>query len=204
MPATILEKNERIVDLKNLNCNCSDCIRSNTPISNCIFAFPPTRRMLGFYYTGKIWYPAQSVDRKPLQVRKNCFISLPSTVFNVKYYSYNKIYSIHSLFMGAYFDESITEQSLIYHLPLGNIKCGLNVCTGDLKARYQSFEEMYKSISYFIWNSQFNDEIHSTLNGKLFNPIDWEKKTKENPDWIPEKEDMSLLKPLHYSIFKAK
>ena len=67
----------------------------------------------------------------------------------------------------------------------------MGVCVAMPKGNYPTVEKMAKATIATFWATEFNDGMFDALTANydesriLTNPKTWEKKTRNNPRWIP-------------------
>ena len=188
-------------------CDCGSChdLYQTTYIKE----FAACRRTINVNYSklkGLIPNPSRLVGR--------FYISLPRLLFKVKYNHTDKDgiglsnYNVGFNSLALYV--CVLDESGIYSLPLGNIKLNTSICLEGFLLDKKSPNESYKdlvlknAVSYF-WQSEFNlgynenviaqiiprrlsyNEWKTNYEWKtnLSNLEFWEKKTKEDLNWIP-------------------
>lgn len=119
----------------------------------------------------------------------NFYLSFPYSVFRIKYIKYKGKFSPDT--MSVAFATSFQPKE-VYVPPLFNIDESLQVCI-SLRGKFSTLSEMYKYCIATFWKTEFNDGMFDAFSDNyggapraiLFDPRKWEKKTRENPNWIP-------------------
>lgn len=188
----------------NLECNCSDCVfgffqkLDSSKKSSIEVIQKPIKRTLKFNYN-------------TLNVTGNFFVSLPSIILKIDYIKYKDKVHMGKPIM------AVIENNNYYELPLGNVYFNGSICMGSsFRRNYNNPIDMYKTVISSFWQSEFNHGVHHCLYGNvdeyssllwkvpIANPVEWAKRTKENPDWIPEGKDLTRSYPDCFEFDKEK
>lgn len=157
----------------------------------------PTKRILKIKTDGNL-EDSFGNDAKRLRPKGNFYLSLPHVVFRITYAKHKEsgriIYAPESLAVA--FATSLTPKD-VYVPPLFNVDETLGVCI-PLRGKFRSPSELCDYCIANFWKTEFNDGMCNAYeysyadkdNSVLANYARWQKKTKENPNWIPTARSM--------------
>lgn len=187
---------EKTIFHKN-NCKCGSC--HDFYQTTIVKEFAACRRTINVNYSqlaGRMQNPSRLIGR--------FYLSLPRLLFKVKYVHSDEDGIGLSNYYNVGFNSlhvCVLDESGIYSLPLGNVKLDTSICLEGFNLLTKPPLESYKNIvlknavSYF-WQSEFNlgynenvitkiREFNYEWKTALSNLEFWEKKTKEDLNWMP-------------------
>lgn len=129
----------------------------------------------------------------------NFFLSFPKInfiiIYDRTYHSINK-YRYSLINFGIAFSDLNNEE--LYIPSLYNVDEECNICTSQRDYGAWSLEDLFDQSIKDFWSSEFimpelSDNVNLYKTRILGNYEKWQKKTKENPNWIPSKREMIRL-----------
>lgn len=165
--------------------------------------------MLGMiiYRSPKTVIFLQSPNRRIITYRNNTyFLSMPYVLFKVNYTSAGRKFQFHSLQVGFTTTKKIANRTKIFQPPLPNM--GNYVCLGRYSPwPFDSIEDMCASVIQKFWAGNFTNSmnsywLHYKCDGRILGDFEkWQKKTRENPKWIPSAKYLIFMK--NYETFSV-
>lgn len=120
------------------------------------------------------------------------FLSFPYIFYSMHYKMQGKI-SLISLLISF---NPTSELNKLFYPALFNIESNLKCCLGEEFQDIENIEELCYIVINNFWQSEYNDDISGSIDQYslkktiLSNYLKWEKKTKENPLWVPDEKDL--------------
>lgn len=178
-------------------------------IGNVVYLQKPCKRVVSIDFDYHHW-----------QYKKTFFLSLPYTFFRLIYVAErNKFFYTEARFMSIGFGTS-EDPNVLFRPPFPNVFANLNCCSPVDINRFSSVEDLIKAQINCFWSAEFSYTKENKYDAAgLYCPtynsfvgltsyvdqyeadaliVDhrkWEQKTKENPKWIPDENDMLRCYP---------
>jgi hypothetical protein len=150
----------------------------------------PIRRTINMRLDNRITYEkhfGMSILKEHPSYLGNFFLSFPTILFRIHYIKKikNIPFQLHVVFLNNKNEMCIP--------PLPNIDQCMRVCLPLPMVRFSDVETLCDSVITTFWSSEFNSGMANSCEqfykiGSLFGDHrKWRRKTKANPDWIPNR-----------------
>lgn len=118
----------------------------------------------------------------------NFFLSFPKVLYRIRYVK--KQSKFYVPFCNSLSIAFTNEKKKLFIPSLFNIRDDLSVCISLPQKGFSKIEDLCKACIQTFWQSDFDDSMYDAYsdygaNSILKDPRRWQKKTKKDPDWVP-------------------
>lgn len=172
-----------------------------------VYVQPPARRMVRISTANNEYGDFDDYDDDYGDVHhmydESFFLSFPHVVFRLHYFRSHKGDRQHRKY--TYKPDSLrvafasqAKPSKLYVPPLFNLDAVLRVCVTLPHKYFATLEEAMKESVKAFWATKFEDSMyeaygqHYERKSLMGDPRKWQKKTKKQPEWIPNGRSLEL------------